>query len=248
MRFGTSYDDFSKQDSSTNGGGTFIRAFKEGDTVIHFLTEPAEWVGYLEHYNPNPGGFSFPCTQENTCPGCNSELEKMRSKGRKVVIPVVVDDKWVNLYKIPKKFAERLAKRADRFGTLLDRSYVITRTGTGIDTDYDVESGDKDRYDFDPDAYIVPDVEQLLEDTFHQVWGDEATLQEQVMAKRPAKKAAKAPKSDAEYSETQLRAMPPAELLKILYKEYPDLPDEIADSEDSNVITNWVVEKNKVPF
>jgi len=201
VKFGKNYDEFRKE---SGGNSDFLRALKEGDTEVVFLTETEEWVGYYEHYDPRPNGFSFPCTQEEDCPGCVSKLDKMRSKGRKVAIPVVVDSQWVNVIKLPKKFAERLAKRGERFGTMKDREFTLTRTGLGQDTDYDVETGPKTTVDYE--QFKVPNIEQMLQSAWDQAWGEDSIVgkeeefdaaSEPVQMFKPAAKKAPAKKAQS---------------------------------------------------
>lgn len=242
MRFGKDYNTF--KDEVVESGGNFIRTFKEGDTVGVILAKPESWHGYLEHYNTNPGGYSFPCTQEADCPGCTAENERMRQRNPKVLFPMLVEEKWVNVYSIGKKFAERLAKRAEKD---LNREYTITRIGMDQKTDYDVESGDTVRIDFD--QYEVPDMEQMLVDRYNESWGDKVEIAPKAPASEPSatpsgsSSASSTSSPEAEYTEEELRAMPPRELKKILRSEnlFDKAPEEVQDADESDSIVDWML-------
>jgi len=255
MKFGKTWEDFQKEPAGGDGTN-YLRALKEGDTVVQFLTEPEEWIGYYEHFNPTPGGYSFPCTQESDCPGCNSDSEKMKGRTRKVAFTCMVDGKWINVYKVPKKYAEKVARRQERTGTLLDREYILTRTGKGTDTDYDIESGDKVAL---PTAVELPDVQQMLVELYEQTWGgdDVFTAKEAVelksdkLAERTtmteALKASTKPKiDDDEYSESELRGMKPAALRKLAKANDLTIPDDV-DDEDADAIVDWMIKVQEDP-
>lgn len=248
MRFGEDWKTFKNR--PTEGGGNYLRTFKEGKTVVRFLTEPDGWVGYLEHYNPNPGGFSFPCTGDrDSCPGCTSTQEAMRGKSAKVAITVLVEDKWVNVYKITKKFADRLELRYQRWETMMDREYEITRIGTDKKTDYDVESGDKGPLKGD---WELPNIHEMLTENWEQTWGDEQQTSDTVIGKDKTENVVKLPakpKEEVVYSEDQLRDMSPLPLKKLLRDEGHDLPDEVVESDDSGEIVDWLLaQQEKAPY
>lgn len=243
MRFGENWETFKNR--PTGDGGNYIRAMKEGKTVVRFLTEPRDWIGYREHYNPNPGGFSFPCTEEKDCPGCNSNQEKMKGTSSKVAVACLVEDKWVNVYKIPKKFADRLERRAERWETLMDRDYEITRIGNDAKTDYDVESGDKGPL---KGEWNVPDIRQMLMDNYNQTWGDDAD-EDSVFGKDDAVSTPVAKDAESKvYAESELRAMEQEVLIEVLLSEGHKIPDDML-KQGSNEIVDWLIaEQDKVPF
>lgn len=244
MKFGKDWEDF-KKEPAQGASGNYVRALKEGDTVVQFLTEPKGWIGYREHYNPVSGQFSFPCSGEEDCPGCNSDLESMRGTSQKVAIPCLVDGQWVNVYKIPKKFADRLETRAERHDTMMDREYIITRKGVDKTTDYDVESGDRKELDGE---WAIPDINKMLEESFLRTWG--GPQEGDPVAVVPV--AVNTPKDDDHtYTEDELRSKTPRELKKILRSEGYDLPDDIADEDETDNIVKWVLtqpEPNRPPF
>lgn len=241
MKYGKNYKEF-KTESSEEGGGNFIRSLKSGDTEVVFLTESGGWVGYKEHYNTNPDKYGFPCTKEADCPGCTSGDPKMAQRLNKVAIPVLVDEKWVNVYRIPASFADRLERRADRRDppTIRDRSWILTKEGEGFGTTYDVEAGEKVFPD-DYDKWEVPDIEQMLKIMFEEAWGDADPVQAD-KPKTTVKAGTKAKTTTTEVDEAELRSMQPRELKKFLRAEGYELPDEIAELSNTDKIVDWVLE------
>ena len=140
MRFSTKRGDASDADSNL----TYLRGFKAGNTTVRFLQEMEEWDKYREHYTLD--GKMFPCIKtEGTCPGCTSNNEKVSKSSRKYATNVfLVDTGQVLPFKIPITLAKLLENRADRNGgTLLNRDYVVMRSGSGMDTSYDVDTDEK---------------------------------------------------------------------------------------------------------
>lgn len=180
MKFGKSYDEISQDTSGETGAGGWIKNLKDGDNTFQIVQEPEEWVGYWEHYNP--GGFPFPCTGDRkNCPGCVSSNEKMKKASRKIAFNVLEGTEgYVNVYKVPKTVADKLANRAERLGTITDREYTITRLVSKVNGrdqyDFDVESGDK--REVDRAALELRDVETMLAKAYDDAWGDGAKAKE----------------------------------------------------------------------
>jgi hypothetical protein len=238
MRFGKQWDQYKEENQDTGESLDFLRNLKKGDTEVVILTEPKDWIGYLEHFNPITGKYSFPCTLTDDCPGCNSEFDQMRNRSRKVAVPCLVDDKWVNVYRIPKSLAEKLERRAERRvpPTIRDRSYILMRDGDGLETQYDCEAGEKIFPD-DYEKYEIPDIEEMLKSMYTDAWGE---LPRGISESVPAKV-----KPEDSYDEADLRATTPRELKKLIRAQFPagfELPDDVAESTDSNEIVDWMLE------
>lgn len=178
IRFGKSYEEIT-QEVSDGSGGNWLKYFKEDVTTFRIVQEPNEWVGYWEHFNPS--GYPFPCTGDrSSCPGCTSSNEKMKKASRKIAIQVLEGD-FVNVYKVAKTVADKLANRAERLGTVTDRDYTIFKIKSknsdgSTKTDYDVEGGDKIPVDLT--KIELKDVESMLQDAYDQSWGDGAKSKE----------------------------------------------------------------------
>lgn len=159
---------------SSSGGAGYLRGIKAGkDLRVRFLQDPTEWLEFAEHYSRGTG--FFPCgANEGYCGGCESDDDQMRRAGVKYIAQVLIqhedgakDVGEVRALKIPRTLANRLTARAERNGsTLLNRDYTIIRSGSGIDTEYDVETEDKSPLDLS--KYVHVDVDSILEQMWEQ--------------------------------------------------------------------------------
>lgn len=122
-----------KSSMKKGGGGSqyLTRVPADGTLTVRFLTEPTEWVTYFEHYDQVRK--FYPCTDD--CPGCTEGdrpsaryLSNALDVGESRVIPLVM----------PKSMAGSVLKKYEKYATLLDRDYELSRSGTGLDTEYDV--------------------------------------------------------------------------------------------------------------
>jgi hypothetical protein len=174
VKFGSKFGDATRVASTGGGGGKWIKTLKEGETRMRFLQEVDEWVVYYEHYNP--AGTAFPCTGDrDTCPGCTSTNERMKSASRKVAVNAVVGQ-YQDVYKLPITLVNRLKIKSERNNnTITDRDYLITRIGKDKNTEYDVESGSA--LPIDLSAYEMLNIEKMLEEQFNENWPDFATDQ-----------------------------------------------------------------------
>lgn len=127
--------------------------FRPGSTTVRFLDDLAdeEWTGYWEHYDGLKKKF-FPCPgQDEDCPGCEAENKASKKYLTNVLIQDAEDEKvkagYVSLYKVPSSLVNKAMRRVDRYGTICDRDYEVIRIGQGMDTEYDMETGDKGHVD-----------------------------------------------------------------------------------------------------
>ena len=168
--------------------GDYIRNFKAGDTTIRFLNETDDFIGYREHYSPE--GKSYPCLQDSpNCPGCNSENESERRASRKYAANVLMTESgYVNVFKMPVTLVNRLVTRSERNGgTIIDRDYIISRSGKGLETEYDVDPGDKFAVDVDSYSQHLKDINAMLQQAFEDVWGPIAQYDGSSKPKKEAK-------------------------------------------------------------
>lgn len=218
MQFGVK-----KKDAPEPTGGKYLRRFAKGETKVRFLDEPDEWIMFKEHFTPDRKG--FPCTMAEGCPGCTSDVESVRRAGRKYAAQVLlIKSNQVLPFAIPVTLAERLAIRAERNGgTLVNRDYVVLRSGDGFDTEYDVDQEDKYPLDLaELHKKIQVEIQDCFLASFNEVWGSvdnpvrqvskaearEATQDENVPFSRPTSQSESAAKSDEEeLTEAQIRAM-----------------------------------------
>jgi hypothetical protein len=113
------------------GAGYLKRVPEDGSLVVRFLTEPDGWVMFFEHYDAVRK--FYPCT-DTGCPGC---AEGDRPSQRYLTNAVDVDENAVIPLLLPKSAASSVLKKYDKYGTLLDRDYEVSRTGSGMDTEYE---------------------------------------------------------------------------------------------------------------
>lgn len=114
----------------SEGGGYLTRVPENEPLTVRFLTEPNEWVEYFEHYD-DVRKF-YPCTDDG-CPGC---LEGERPSKRYLTNAVDTSDNKVVPLVLAKSLAGIIMKMYDKFNTLLDRDYELSREGSGFDTEY----------------------------------------------------------------------------------------------------------------
>jgi hypothetical protein len=171
MRFGTA-----KKDVVDNSDEVYLRTFKKGDTQVRFLTEIDEWIQFREHYTGGGDNKSFPCTKDrSTCPGCTSDDESVsRSANRYAANAILTRNGQVYAFKMGKSLVDRLSMRSDRNGgTIMNRDYVIIRSGTGLDTEYDVEQEEKTPVKASVYKDQLVDIEAVLESNFNALYGDQ---------------------------------------------------------------------------
>ena len=168
MEFGTRRGDTPEIESD----GRYLRNFKKGEVKVRFLEETQDWMTFREHYLE---GKSFPCTQDkDTCPGCSHPDEDVQRASRKYATNLyLVDVERTLPFRIPVSLAKSMDTRSDKNGgTILNRDYVVMRTGKGLDTEYDVDSDE--RYALDTKSLLKDglDINELLEESYNEVWGE----------------------------------------------------------------------------
>lgn len=171
MKFGSKAGEKVRDDiKRSSGQGNFMKTVQDGkDYRVRFLQNPEDWYKFREHYSEETK--FFPCTQDDTCPGCNSDSEKLKKSSRRYAASVVdVKEGKVVVLKMPVDLANRVTNKCDRNrGTLLDRDMTLIRTGKGLDTVYDVEAEDPTKIDLS--RYQTIDPEPLLAESFAEAFG-----------------------------------------------------------------------------
>lgn len=119
----------------SNGNTDFIRALSDGQTMtVRFLSEPEKFVEYKEHYNAEYK--YFPCDTDS-CPGC---ADGHKAAKRFLVAVLVIDETGkpeVAPVKITPDLLSSISMVYEKFGTITDRNYDLSRTGSGMsDTKY----------------------------------------------------------------------------------------------------------------
>lgn len=171
-----------KSSLKKGGSGYLTRVAADSALTVRFLTEPTGWVNYWEHYD-DVRKF-FPCTDD--CPGC---LEGDRPSQRYLANALDVAETRVVPLVMPKTMAASVLKKYEKYGTLLDRDYELTRSGQGFDTDYDVTPESPSKMNID--RYDLLDLWELLEGQLATADGDDEDEADDVPA--PKAKAKKRP-------------------------------------------------------
>lgn len=139
------------------GGGTFIKNVPQNDVmVVRFLTEPEEWHRYLEAYDPEVRRY-YPVPE-----GDDTRDKDVRVSSRFLCNALDVNEDKVIPLKLTKDLANRVMMRYDRYDTIMDRDYELSRMGEGLDTTYDCAPGDKVKRNLG--KYELLDLEAVLDE------------------------------------------------------------------------------------
>jgi len=229
MQFGTKRKDAAE---SVKGSGNYLRNFKNGSVVVRFLEEPSEWLKFYEHYNTNSR--SFPCTEEDSCPGCASPVQKVREAKTKYATQIyLVEQKRVLPFRVPVSVADKMVNRAEKNdGRITTRDYAIMRSGAGLDTEYDVDS--EDRYPLDVEDLLKSadiDIQDCLNEAYKDNSGDSINSVGEEPQVSPGDKGwpeadfKQTPKEEV-YSEADIRAMSKSELRSLCQEHKVDFDDD----------------------
>lgn len=193
-------DDVEKQESA-GGFENSIWNFRAGSTTVRFLEElgDEEWTSYWEHYDGLKRKF-FPCPgKENGCPGCEAGNKASKKYLVNLLIQSADDEKvksgYVSLYKVPASLVSKVMRRADRYETVTDRDYEVIRMGSGMDTEYDLETGDKSFVDIEQYLEQFTDHELALQTAWETYAGKPEPKAKAKIAK-PARKVEEEPEED----------------------------------------------------
>lgn len=174
--------------------GALTRIADKQELKVRFLEEPDTWVQYPEHYVQGQG--FFPCSEGGTCSGC---ADGIRASKRFLVNAVDLEEKKVIALVLPYSLAAELAKKYDRFNTLLDRQYDLSRQGAGKnDTTYSVDYHEPRR--FDPSRYDLFDLLEVLE-TQLPTDNENFVDDDEDADDRPAPKSRRAVEDDEDFAE-----------------------------------------------
>jgi hypothetical protein len=178
MKFGVAVKDKPFGDSYGSDSADYLRTLKEGQSLIRFIypLDGDNWIGYYEHFNP-VNKRSVPCLRDadgstEKCGACNSDSKDFRYAGRKVATNIQLVDKGITMpLKMSQRLFEAIERRAERDGgDVTKRDYLITRSGKGTDTTYDVDR--EDAYDADLKALQKEsvDVREILRGQYEEYW------------------------------------------------------------------------------
>ena len=175
---------FKERMEASTSDVTFIKNIP-GDKVltVRFLEEPEEWYAYRETYDPDIKRY-YPVMDDSDIP------EGQRASTRYLVNALDRDTDHVIPLKIPQSLATRLMMRYEKYDTLTDRDYDLTKTGKGLKTEYDVETGDRETIKLS--KYELFDHEEVLEEAYDFAMRTETGEEENPLRRKKTKtKAAK---------------------------------------------------------
>lgn len=144
-----------KQKVTRNSNKNFIRRLRaEEPMIVRFLTEPEEWIEYYEYYDSDD--------RQYRAVGADQYLDDdVRVSRRFAAVALDVADDSTFVIQIPVTLAETLNLRYERYGTLLDRDYELSRMGKDLNTKYDALPEDVSARKLDK-YFPLPDVAELL--------------------------------------------------------------------------------------
>ena len=139
--------------SATASTGQWIKTIPEEGIIVRFLQEPEEWISYMRYYDEG---------LENYIPLLDGEdaPKGARVQQRYATNALDTDADRVIVIDIPKSLLKTVLKLLDKYDTLVDRDYELSRTGTGLDTDYDILPEDKIKRNVS--KYELSDVEEFI--------------------------------------------------------------------------------------
>ena len=151
VKFGKRAADW-EEEVANQDTSAFIRGMKNGENRLRILDEIDDWVAYREHYDV--GIYYYPCAREAgepTCVGCSSSSEKVRDRQRRFAFNAWDEKDELIIAKVGKRVYDTMQIRKDRSDdkTITDRDFIITKSGKGKDTSYDVEGLRPEKVDDD---------------------------------------------------------------------------------------------------
>jgi hypothetical protein len=154
---------------SSNNDKWFYRLQPDTEIVCRFMTEPWDFVSYMQHSEGSGKNFrAWPCN-DGDCVGCDEGIDS-----RKVWVAPVLDVKEsrVRAMAVPKGVVDSLVKIAERGGTIRDRDITVIREGSGMEnTKYEIYSDSRKRRDMS--IYEPPDIMEMLEEQLEEAMADD---------------------------------------------------------------------------
>lgn len=147
--------------ASSSGNSRKLLIIKEDEPVkVRFLQNPADWMIFYEHYVPESKMF-VPALDPD--PLASHPDERVRRTSLRHMANVLnLETMQVQLLKMNQDLTNRLMMRYNRYDDLTDRNYEIVRSGTGLQTAYDIEPDDVSPMDLDRFASKLHDMTLFL--------------------------------------------------------------------------------------
>lgn len=239
MSFGKKAGDVKqiKRDAKSGKGNPnlrFIPKSGEGEFEVRFLNETDEWIVYHDVWD-NGMRTSWPNPENADMDGYSTGDEPQRRISKKYLANVLIvnadepdDRKRVVVVQLPLSVVNALTARIEKYGTVLDRTYTIYRTGEGKDTEYHVDPEPASSFNSAPYLDDCHDLEEILQGQWNRVWGEGSDEEPEPAPRRKPKMRntapQKAPESDPE-DELDDDAFKPAEEATEADSEYYDMDE-----------------------
>lgn len=195
--------------ASTSSNSRKLLIIKEDEPVkVRFLQEPDQWMVFYEHYVRDSKAF-VPAL--NPDPLDSHPDEAVRRKSLRHMVNVLnLETMQVQLLKMNQDLTNRVMMRHNRYQTVTDRNYEILRSGSGLQTSYDLEADDAEAMDisrfqtklYDMTLFLLQEADRYHGTDYAEEYernNGGATLDEEVEASAAeAKAAVKAEKAAAE--------------------------------------------------
>ncbi len=203
------------QDTRGGNGEVWIKGFKAGQTrfrIVQPVTTTPEapgWYFYYEHYKGGVGYFG--CIENSQCHGCSDPDPKVQQRNKRYAFNAIDESGRLSVYKVGPSVYKVMKSREQRLDTVMDRDYTIVKSGSGLDTMYEVEAGDRYPVDIPDELHNIgellvakyvsevipayegsvqvqdeePDTAPVLEDTTEVTREQAAALVEQQLGEKP---------------------------------------------------------------
>lgn len=132
--------------ASGAGNSRKLLLIREDEPVkVRFLQNPDEWMIFYEHYVPDSKMF-VPALDPDPL-SAHADERVRRTSLRHMANVLNIETMQVQLLKMNQDLTNRLMMRFNRYETITDRNYEIVRSGTGLQTVYDIEPDDIEAMD-----------------------------------------------------------------------------------------------------
>lgn len=249
MAFGQKFDKASAEKSSDDVSTASIWGFPAGSTTIRLLDDLDDWTEYWEHYDQAVKRY-FPCTgEQSTCKGCTNNMSSSHRWLANAFI-VETDGKakpgYVNLFKFPKSIMTKVIRHADRKGTLLTHDYEVIRSGSGMDTEYDLERGDESDFDFDKQEAFKLNHEETLQTVYDEYMTASANANNATVVVNNSTSVAK-PKASSPITVKGEKSTPSAEQVAAAEAgDPPSEPQAPASTDEGNEEEDMILSEEQI--